>query len=451
MSIHVLQVWVGQSLVGTLSQDDETDRFQFGYDPNWINNPEGYPVSPALPFIRSSNTSDERHSVSVRRFFENLLPEGKALDDAAAANRVSKANLYALLQSLGRESTGALSLLPAGVAPEAMEDTMRVVNNAELSERIRDRASQPFNVWDGRVRLSIAGLQDKLAVCISEDNQCYLVEGRLSSTHILKPEPMNPNLEHLVANEHYCMHLADSLGLSVPETDILRVPEAVLRIKRFDRRQEADQIVRLHCIDACQSLDMGVSHKYERNFGSNRDVAHIRDGVSLERLFSIAHLTQVEAKTRMDILRWVLFQYLIGNSDAHGKNITFYVEPGGLRLSPAYDMVSVAIYPEIEHEAAMAIGDEFNFDEVAPYDWTVFGQTCDIPSRVMEREMTRVLNRVRKEADHQLTWEGYTTDEHQALEKIKDIILTRADQMEQHVASKEIGHDIDKVSPVNDS
>jgi len=443
MSIHALQVWIGQSSVGTLSQDDETDRFQFEYDPHWINNPEGYPVSPAIPFVQSGNISDERHSVSVRRFFENLLPEGQALDAAAAANRVSKANLYAVLQSLGRESTGALSLLPADVTPEAIEGSKRIVNNTELSERIRDRASRPFNVWDGRVRLSIAGLQDKLAVFVNEDKQRYLVDGCLSSTHILKPEPMNPNLMYLVANEHYCMNIAGRLGISVPATEVLRVPEAVLQVKRFDRQQDAGQVKRLHCIDACQALDLGVSHKYERNFGSNRDVAHIRDGVSLERLFSIAEQTLAEVKTRMDILRWLIFQYLVGNSDAHGKNITFYVEPGGLKLAPAYDMVSVAIYPGIEHEAAMAIGDEFNLDKLAPYDWTVFGQACDIPARVMEREMTRMLNGIRKEAEQQLTWAGYTADERQTLAKIQDICLTRADQMEQHIASKEIGHDFD--------
>jgi serine/threonine-protein kinase HipA len=45
----------------------------------------------------------------------------------------------------------------------------------------------------------------------------------------------------------------------------------------------------------------------------------------------------------------------MSNSDAHGKNISFLVEPGGLRLAPTYDLVSVCVYPDIEHELAILI------------------------------------------------------------------------------------------------
>jgi len=61
-------------------------------------------------------------------------------------------------------------------------------------------------------------------------------------------------------------------------------------------------------------------------------------GSSFEKLFSIAALTQSAAATRMTLIRWTILQYLIGNSDAHGKNLSFLVEPGGLRLAPAYDL-----------------------------------------------------------------------------------------------------------------
>ena len=78
----------------------------------------------------------------------------------------------------------------------------------EFSARIRARPDHPFSVWDGKVRLSIAGYQDKIAV-YEEAGQWFLVEGTLlASTHILKPEPVARALAGLTGNEYFCMRLA---------------------------------------------------------------------------------------------------------------------------------------------------------------------------------------------------------------------------------------------------
>jgi len=430
MSVHSLSAWIGQHKVGTLSYRDETGRFSFEYVREWVVQAGGFPISPALSFQRPPDQTDEHRSVSVRRFFENLLPEGKALEDAAAAHAVSKANLFGLLHWLGQESTGALSLLPDGKTPAQVADTQREVAYAELSERIHDRANRPFNIWDGRVRMSIAGYQDKLAVYFDEAQRLYLVEGRLASTHILKPEPLNPKLAKLVANEHFCLRLAERLGLRVAAVDILRVPEPVLVVKRFDRRKKDHHVERLHAIDSCQVLDLGVSHKYERNFGHGRDVANIRDGVSFEKLFAIAPNTQAEAATRMELIRWSLLQYLIGNSDAHGKNLSFLVEPGGLRLAPAYDLVAVCIYPDIEHELAMAIGDEFDITKIRAFDWADFAQRCGVERRLLAREMNRIVKALRANLPSLLAWPDYTDDERAVLERLTDFALLQAAQLE---------------------
>ncbi|MGC5075349.1 HipA N-terminal domain-containing protein, partial [Escherichia coli] len=74
-------------------------------------------MSPALPLIRPEAESRERHSMEVRNFFQNLLPEGKALDDAVANYHLSKANLAGLLHALGRESAGALVFTANAVTP----------------------------------------------------------------------------------------------------------------------------------------------------------------------------------------------------------------------------------------------------------------------------------------------------------------------------------------------
>lgn len=429
MSRSSLSAWIGQIRVGTLGYDDATGRFSFEYEPDWIARREAYPISPALPFRRPPALTDELHSATVRRFFENLLPEGKTLEDAAVAHGVSRANVFGLLRWMGQESTGALSLLPEEKTPEQIADTSREVTHAELSERIRDRANRPFNIWDGRVRMSIAGYQDKLAVYIDEASRLFLAEGRFASTHILKPEPLNPRLAKLVANEHFCLTLAGSLGLHVAAVDILRVPEPVLVVERFDRCKRMNQVERLHAVDTCQMLDLGVSHKYERNFGNGRDVAHVRDGVSFDKLFGLASKTQAEAVTRMALIRWALFQYLIGNSDAHGKNLSFLVDSGGLRLAPAYDLVAVCIYPGIEHDLAMAIGDEFDFERVRAFDWAEFARCGGIECRFLVREMNRMIKVLRAQLPLLLAWPGYRDDERPTVERIAKFALGQAEQL----------------------
>lgn len=415
--------------MGTLIYYDETGLFSFEYAPDWVTSWSAFPLSPALPFRRPEDLSNVRHSVSVRRFFENLLPEGKALDDAAAAHHLSKANLYGLLLTLGRESTGALSLLPSDKVPNEVPEIQREITREEFSARIRNRTQEPFNVWDGRVRMSIAGYQDKLAVYLDAD-RFYLVEGRLASTHILKPEPLNSNLPHLVANEHFCLRLAARLGLPTAKVEILRMPEPVLMVERFDRKRYDDWVERLHIIDACQALDLAVSHKYERNFGSGRDVAHIRDGVSLAKLFSVATYAISGAAMRLGLLRWLLVQYLISNSDAHGKNLSFFIEPGGLRLAPTYDLIAVCIYPKVAHELAMAIGDEFDITKIRAFDWAEVATRCGLDRRLVAREMLRISKIARKELPTLSGWPGYNESEQRMIDTAVRFILAQASQLE---------------------
>jgi serine/threonine-protein kinase HipA len=433
MSTHRLVAWVGPNQMGTLTYHDDSGLFGFDYSVEWFQSTKAFPLSPALPLRRAEQITAELHSVSIRRFFENLLPEGKPLDDAVAAHRLTKTNLYGLLLALGRESTGAIALLPEGETPGSERDERREISYEELSVRIQNRIHEPFTVWDGQVRLSIAGYQDKLAV-YRENGRLFLVDGQLASTHILKPEPLSPNLPQLVANEHFCLLLASRLGVITTKVEILRIPEPVLVVERFDREHLGRHVERRHIVDACQALDLAVSHKYERNFGSGRDVAHIRDGVSLERLFSISEHAQSSAATRLGLLRWALLQYLIGNCDAHGKNISFFVEPGGLRLAPAYDLVAVCIYPKLNHELAMAFGDEFNIVNIRAYDWAEFADCCDLDRRMVMREMIRMTKALRRALPALLDWQGYEEDERKMVSAIADFTLSQAKQLESAAA-----------------
>lgn len=420
MSLHALWVFDGTRRVGTIAYDSLDDAFSFEYDPAWTQAEGAYPLSPHFP-LRGPNPA----SATVRRFIENLLPEGRALDVAAATHKVSKNNIFGLVRELGTETAGALSFFPEGAEPASQATRRREITREELGRRIEERAQVPFSVWDSRVRMSVAGYQDKIAV-YCEDERFYLVEGVLASTHLLKPEPAEERLPMLVANEHFCMQLAARVGLPAAEVDIVRVPYPVLRVERFDRLRMEGRVRRLHIVDACQALDLPVAYKYERNFGSARDVRHIRDGVGHERLFGVRQYTPHRALTTQTLARWALFQYLIGNTDAHGKNVSFFSRPAGLELTPFYDLVSVVQYPGLDHELAMAYGDEFRLEEVKPYDWAFFAHRSGVNRAFLAREMVRLAKAAGREAPQQAASGIYIGAERDLVQQISSFVQAQA-------------------------
>ena len=426
-----LAAWIGKDLVGYLNFDSASGLFAFDYAASWKALPGAYPISPFLPFVRASE--DAIHARSVRVFFENLLPEGNALDAAATANGLARGNLFGLMRALGRESAGALALLPEGETPDSTPALLREIGWDELSQRIRERDLRPFTVWDGKVRLSIAGLQDKIAVYL-QDERLYLVEGAgIASTHILKPIPQRASLSTLVANEYFCMKLAEAIGLSVADVRLMRVPEPVLLVSRFDRQLTSSGVSRRHIIDACQALDLPPAYKYERNFGSGKDVRHIRDGASYSKLFGLGSLSVQPAVFTMAMLRWSVFQYLIGNSDAHGKNVSFHVSRDGIRLAPAYDLVSVVVYQDFENELAMGIGDTFTFNDALGFQWADFARQCGINKTLLAREMIRMAS-VTKKAVSTLPDDIFTSEELLFISKVRAFVFSQCERLVQVAA-----------------
>jgi len=422
-----LEVWLDQDRVGTLAFDATSSRFSFDYVVEWSGRRDAYPLSPALPLIDTGEPADA-HSARVRRFFENLLPEGQALEDAARANQVAKGNLIGLLIALGRETAGALRLFLPG-KPASDATARRLLTQDELSARIRQRPSESFTVWDGKVRLSIAGFQDKLAV-FQNDGSWYLVEGPdLASTHILKPDPVNPKLAGLTSNEFFCMKLAAAIGLETAPVELHRLPEPVLCITRFDRSRQGSTVRRLHVIDGCQLLDLASSYKYERPYGDGVDVRDIRDGASLPRFFAAIKNSPRPAKAKLLLLRWLVFQIMLGNTDAHAKNLSFFMTAEGPVQAPAYDITCTALYQShVSQTFAMAVGDAFETSELSAYEWAQFCRATDTNPTQVAREIQRCVQLIGK----QLPLVGETAVSAGALPEIIDEISRIVEKQCQH-------------------
>ncbi len=395
-----LAVWIHRDRVGTLSYDGASSRFAFSYDPEWMASTGAFPLAPTLPFASSGNRTPDQHSGIVRQFFQNLLPEGQALDDAAQTHKVSKNSIIGLLRVLGGETAGALMFSLDDEDPHRSARPARPLSAHELSLRIRERPEMPFSVWDGKVRLSIAGYQDKLAV-FEEDGQWFLVEDpRMASTLIAKPEPVARFMAGMTSNEFMCMRLAAAVRLPVAKTHLKHVPEPVLVVERFDREviRQPDSVTtvrRIHCIDGCQALGLPVDFKYERPYGDAPDVQDVRDGASIKHFFARLNdktFTPVPAAARLHFLRWTIFQVLIGNTDAHAKNLSFFCHSAGLTVAPAYDLVCALVYAadKVQDRLAMAIGDNFDPVRISAYDWAQLAHENDLPSRLVAQEITRL-------------------------------------------------------------
>lgn len=440
---HALNLWADGQKVATLGYEALNDRWSLDYDADWVAGPGAFPLSPALPFQPSA---DGYAVGAVKRFVENLLPEGRALDITATTYRVSKSNIYALISALGTETTGAFRFWRSDeVPPVVAAKPPREVTREELDQRIAERNEIPLAVWDGKVRMSIAGVQDKLMVYLDrplgEGGRLFLVEPPLASTHILKPDPARQVTPHLVVNEHFCMSLARRMKLPVAEVGIYRTPRPVLVVRRFDRVvQDVGEgaahganeptVQRLHIIDACQASDLPESYKYERNLGSGEHVRNIREGVSFETLFERVEQTVNKAVARMTLLRWALFQFLIGNCDAHGKNFSFFVRREGLDPAPWYDLVSVVQYAGIDHELAMAWGDAFSLDEVGAFQLADFAQRCGVDRNLLKREAARLAKLAVEHAPAQALADDYIDDGERAFAvQLRDFVVLQATRL----------------------
>ncbi|MBI3348714.1 MAG: HipA domain-containing protein [Burkholderiales bacterium] len=426
-------LWADDQKVATLGHEPKNDLWSLDYDAAWIKAPGAFPLSPVLPL---QPPADGYTVGAVKRFVENLLPEGRALDITAMTYKVSKANIYALISALGTETTGAFRFWRADEAPPAIAaKPPREVTREELDKRLAERDEMPLAVWDGKVRMSIAGVQDKLMVYINrpldDGGRLFLVEPPLASTHILKPAPGRDLTPHLVVNEHYCMTLARRMNLPVADVSIYRTPRPVLVTRRFDRVAREDTrgaaVQRLHIIDACQASDLPVTYKYERNFGNGEHVRNIREGVSFQVLFDRVEQTVNKAAARMTLLRWALFQFLIGNCDAHGKNFSFFVHREGLEPAPWYDLVSVVQYPGIDHELAMAWGDAFTLEDVTAFELADFAKRCGIDRQLLRRDAKRMAKLATEHAPLQAQAPDYIDDAERAFaSQLSNFIVAQA-------------------------
>ena len=410
---HLLDVYFGETKAGVLRQDD-AGALTFAYDLAYLEGPEPRAISISMP-LQEAPYGDR----IARPFFSGLLPDEGARQRLAGSLGVSTGNAFGLLEVIGGECAGALSLYPSGNAPPSLgDDGVEILTTHRLEEILGKLRERPLLGGEEGVRLSLAGAQDKLAVCV-EGESIGLAKGGRPTTHIIKPfiQALNGTVE----NELFCLRLAARLKLPVPEVE-MRYGGSIpfLLVERYDRaRQKNGTITRLHQEDFCQSLSVPPELKYEEEGGPG----------TKRSLDLIARATASPAANRLAFIRALIFHYLVGNADAHAKNYALLYRGKIPDLSPLYDIVCTAAYPRLAKKQAMAIGGRSIPDTIQLIHWLTLVPDTRGAQRLLVKDMAELAEHIREQADQLLAEFEATGITHEILKTVRAVIETRATHM----------------------
>lgn len=334
-------VYYQDKVVGYLDFDKE-ERMSFQYSEAWLTHRARFPLS--LPLALSDKMYGH---LETKSFFENLLPEGEIKNLLEAHGKSSIKSEFGFLQEFGGDCAGAFKVVPE--KPKISKATIpkKEIKLKTIYKYLHDKKSLTdviLNKEGGK--FSLAGAQDKFAVAF-ERNKIYLPLDGSPTTHIIKPHVRYFNSTHDTPyNEYLCMKLAAAIGLNVPKVEIIEGDFPLFIVERFDRIKGRGGILRVHQQDFCQAQGITSLKKYESDGGPT-----FAQNYQLVKNNSTAPIPDLN-----QLLKWLVYNLVIGNNDSHSKNLAFLQTEEGIRLAPFYDLLSTSIYKEIGQNFAFKIG-----------------------------------------------------------------------------------------------
>jgi len=342
-----LNVYLHGQKTGVLSEDQQGYlSFQYEQDAK-------FPLSVRMP-IRS-NAYDKLYA---EPFFDNLIPEGDGLNIIAQKFSISDKNTFSILDKIGGDCAGAVSLYE-DTPINNFDDPLLEINEDIIAHIIKGLPENPLLTGiQNAPRLSLAGAQSKFAVC-KINGKYYRSDDDHPTTHIIKIT--NRHFPNLLENEFFCMKLAQKIlgTINVELCEIRGIK--YLEIERYDRHIIDGKILRIHQEDFCQVLGILARRKYQQDSGP-------KIGDCYDAVIEYSTQTPVDANK---FIEQIVFNYLIGNTDAHGKNFSILHKDGAVLLSPAYDLLSTEAYPQklVDHYIAMLINGKGKYEAVGKKDF----------------------------------------------------------------------------------
>lgn len=358
-----LGVWIEigglQTYVGRIIGEKEEDA-RFSYAEEYLSGNIARPISIHLPLSENAFSVDD-----TRNFFEGLLPEGFTRRCVAGLLHTDANNYLSLLAGLGNECLGAIKITDEN--NEVVNADYQKLTIDEVSQLAREGAMETAELVT-KSHLSLTGASGKVGLYYDENNKdWYLPKGSAPSTYIVKQSHVR--LDGIVTNEQLCMMTAGNMGIEIPESFIVNVgdgrdEEVLLATKRYDRaiKDGLKKInglsvpYRLHQEDFSQAMGISAHNKYESD-----------NAGYLKMMFEI--IRQKSFNPIADQLKmWdiCIFNYLIGNTDNHIKNVSLLYdeELKTVCLAPAYDILSTVIYTSSTRDMAFSIGNEYDIKKI---------------------------------------------------------------------------------------
>lgn len=370
MSSNSLDVYLNTVQAGKLVRNNQGN-LSFTYSPEFLHRATSG-ISLCLPL-----RSEPFTGIEVKAFFSGLLPDDIIRQKIARYLGLSEKNPFALLQAIGGECAGALSLYPEGqLPPSPSNKNIETLDDVKLRDVLELLKQHPLLAGENKMRLSLAGAQNKLPVGF-ENNRITLITNGAPTTHILKPAIAH--IKDSVYNELFCMRLAGKIGIAVPKAMIYFVGDIPCYIvERYDREQNQDgSIKRIHQEDFCQALGILPEIKYERE-----------GGPGINKCIDIINVHSIKpALDQLNFLNIVIFNYLIGNADAHGKNFSLLYRGHKPELAPAYDLLSTTVYPNLSPKMAMKIGSKYDPNNVFLRHWQRIVPNTELAKKNIEKQL----------------------------------------------------------------
>lgn len=371
-----LEVSLCGQAVGRLRAIDR-DRWSFVYDDEILRQRRAGPLSIALPRSRAQHQGEV-----VKAVFSGLLPDHSLRHRLARSLGVATGDTLELLAQVGRECHGGITVAPPGAVPTPpTTPSLRMLDAAELRNAMAALLIHPLLAAADGLSKTLPGEYDKLPVRMAGDRVAIVLDDALT-THLVKPA--RPGLRESVFNEGYCMALAAAFGLPVAETTVLSGRVSVLAVQRCDRLQRDTDICALHMEDFGQALGYAPEYKYEREGGPR-----LTEIVDLLRRVSVRPALDLR-----ELLRWLVFSFLIGYGGGHGRQLALMLGPDGPTLAPFFGIWSTHCYAEMSFRMGFRIGSEDRPDWLTAARWTDCAAALGVRPRYLLDELYAAATRL---------------------------------------------------------
>jgi len=301
----------------TLSSQGGSVKFQ--YDHAYLAS-AGRPVASTLPLATDPLVLN---GGAAPAFFSGLLPEGRRLLAISSRIKTSIDDDLGLLLEIGADLIGDVQVLAKQADQSADRETLWLPRESK-----KLNFSQIREQYFGSKASGVPGVQDKVS------SKMLNARARWANVdYILKLNPVD--VPFAVENEGFFLSFAKRCGIKTAtnETLIDQHGEHALLLQRFDRVATNVGKTRLAAEDGCQVANLYPAAKYNIDF--------------IEMAQNLIALCPAKSIAGLSLFNQLVFNWLIGNGDAHAKNFSVLESTTGeWKISPAYDLLCTRFYDD---------------------------------------------------------------------------------------------------------